>query len=165
MAMPQSRITCRLGTATAGVIKAMVSLAEDAAAELESYARHIQDQQSHSAGFVSSALGKVRGLVPRLSLVLQYLRWAAEEGIAPARTGITSDALQNAIKLVTEYFIAMAQRVYGETGASSTDRAIEPWRAGSSKPMPPRSMFAISSAANVFQVSPPRQTSTEPVEP
>jgi hypothetical protein len=59
----------------------MVPLTEDTAAVLESFARKIQEQQSQSTGPL-----KLRprqspcGLVLRLPLVLEYLRWAGVAG-------------------------------------------------------------------------------------
>ena len=102
-----------------------VPLAEEAAIQLEAFARQIQHRQSQSASPTSSALGKARGLVLRLSSVLEYLRWAAEEGMAPAPTEIGSEALSAAIALVTAYFIPMAQRIYGDLASPPDDRAVE----------------------------------------
>jgi hypothetical protein len=102
-----------------------VPLTEKAAIQLEAFARQIQDRQSQSTSLMSSALGKARGLVLRLSLVLEYLRWAAEEGMAPAPTEIGREALSAAIALVSGYFIPMAQRIYGDLASSADDRAVE----------------------------------------
>ncbi len=74
---------------------------------------------------MNSALGKARGLVLRLSLVLAYLRWAAEDGITQAPAEIEEDALQAAITLVKQYLIPMAERVYGNAAISQHDRNVE----------------------------------------
>lgn len=103
----------------------IVPLTDDAAAELEAFAQQMQDHQSHSTGLMTSALGKARGLVLRLSLVLQYLRWAAEDGMAPAPAEVGTDALQSAIRLATEYLMPMAQRVYADAASLPHDRAVE----------------------------------------
>jgi hypothetical protein len=115
------------GTATTLTASApiMVPLTEEAAARLESFARQIQDQQSHSTGLMTSALGKARGLVLRLSLVLEYLRWAAEPGMAPAPNQVGSDAVQAAITLIQTYLIPMAQRVYGDAALLPEDQAVK----------------------------------------
>jgi hypothetical protein len=109
-------------TATSAPI--MVPLTEEAANQLEAFARQIQEQQSQSNGLVSSALGKARGLVLRLSLVIEYLYWAGQEGMAPAPAEIGEAALQSAFKLVTDYLIPMARLVYGDSAPSTDDRAI-----------------------------------------
>jgi hypothetical protein len=108
-----------------GAIPIIVPLTEEAAGQLEAFARQIQDHQSQSTGLINSALGKARGLVLRLSLVLEYLRWAAEEGMAPAPTEVTSHALQAAITLITDYLVPMAQRVYGDIALPPYDRAAQ----------------------------------------
>jgi hypothetical protein len=102
----------------------IVPLTEVAAAQLESFARRIQDQQSLSTGLINSPLGKARGLVLRLSLVIEYLRWAAEEGMAPAPSQIGSEALQASVALVRTYALPMSQRVYGSLTPSPQSRAI-----------------------------------------
>lgn len=108
---------------TAGPI--MVPLCEEAAGMLEAFAQKIQGQQSQSIGLMTSALGKTRGLVLRLSLVLQYLRWAAENGMAPAPAEIGAEALHAAIMLTTKYLIPMARRVYGTATVLPEDRRVE----------------------------------------
>jgi Protein of unknown function (DUF3987) len=115
----------RMDNAADPSVPITVPLAEEAALQLEAFARQIQDRQSQSASLMSSALGKARGLVLRLSLVLEYLRWAAEEGMAPAPTEIGREALSAAIALVSGYFIPMAQRIYGDLASSTDDRAVE----------------------------------------
>jgi hypothetical protein len=65
-----------------------------------------------------SAIGKARGLMLRLSLVLEYLRWCSEEGYAASPTIITEDALLAAAAFVTDYIIPSAQRTYGDATCS-----------------------------------------------
>ena len=69
-----------------------------------------------------SAYGKARGLALRLSLVLTMLRWCAEDGWAPPPTEITADALAAACDLVADYFMPMAERVYGDAAARPVQR-------------------------------------------
>ena len=57
----------------------IVPLTEAAATQLEAFAQEIQVRQTETRGLMVSCLGKVRGLALRLSLVLEYLHWAAEE--------------------------------------------------------------------------------------
>jgi hypothetical protein len=65
-----------------------------------------------------SAIGKARGLVLRLSLVLEYLRWCSEDSYAASPTIITEDALLAAVAFVTDYIIPSAQRAYGNATCS-----------------------------------------------
>jgi hypothetical protein len=102
-----------------------VSLTEEAAIRLESFACQIQHRQFQSTGLINSALGKIRGVALRLSLILAYLHWAADDGIAPAPTKIGIEALSAAITLVSDYLIPMAQRVYSDITLSPADRATE----------------------------------------
>jgi hypothetical protein len=115
----------RTGTGTTASSPITVSLTEDAATQLESFARQIQTQQCQSTGLISSALGKARGLVLRLSLVIEHLRWAAEDGIAQAPTAVGSEAVSSAIELVTQYLIPMAKRVYGDAAPPAEEQAVE----------------------------------------
>jgi hypothetical protein len=108
----------------------IVPLTERAAARLESFAKDIQARQAQTSGLMSSCLGKARGLALRLSLVLEYLHWAAEEGMAQAPTEITEDATRAAIALVTQYLIPMADRAYGDSAFSQDDhdmRTLARW--------------------------------------
>lgn len=102
-----------------------VPLTEKAAAQLESFAQKIQLEQTKSHGLLNSALGKARGLVLRLSLVIEYLRWAAEEGIMQAPAEIGEDALLAAIRLARQYLIPVAERVYGKTVQPPAARNVQ----------------------------------------
>ena len=89
---------------------------------LEEFGREMQARQGTAGGLMRSAFGKARGLALRLSLVLEMLWWAANEGMSPPPTTITERALLGAATLVAEYFMPMAERVYGDAGTSDTDR-------------------------------------------
>jgi hypothetical protein len=69
-----------------------------------------------------SAFGKARGLALRLSLVLETFWWAASDGMSAPPAVISERAFLAAATLVTEYFMPMAERVYGDAGASDADR-------------------------------------------
>jgi hypothetical protein len=89
---------------------------------LEEFAREMQTRQATAGGLMRSALGKARGLALRLSLVLEMLWWGAHEGMSAPPTVISEKALLGAAKLVDEYFMPMAERVYGDAGTSKADR-------------------------------------------
>src|SRR5262249_7136640 len=75
-----------------------------------------------AGGLLRSALGKVRGLLLRLSLVLEMLWWCGSSGAEPAPTEISTKALAAAAILLDRYFLPMAERVYGDAALSEGDR-------------------------------------------
>jgi hypothetical protein len=99
-----------------------VPLAETVWPMLEEFGREMQRHQAIAGGLMRSALGKARGLTLRLSMVLEMLWWSASEGMAPPPSVITEQALLAAAMLVAEYFMPMAERVYGDAAASETER-------------------------------------------
>ena len=101
---------------------AMVMLAGDALAMLEEFAQGVQERQATAGGLMRSALGKARGLALRLSLVIELLWWCAQDGLAPCPTQISAHAFVAAAHLLEDYFLPMADRVYGDAAASSRDR-------------------------------------------
>ena len=92
-----------------------VSLCEGAAKRIEIFAQEVLLMQGKNAGLMASALGKGRGLVLRLSLVLEFLWWSAKSGSEPAPNHITEAAVQAAIRFVQSYAIPMARRAYGSS--------------------------------------------------
>ena len=100
----------------------MVPLAGDALALLEEFAQGIQERQASAGGLMRSALGKARGLALRLSLVIELLWWCGQQGMAPAPTQISARAFAAAAHLLDDYFLPMADRVYGDAAASPRDR-------------------------------------------
>jgi hypothetical protein len=100
----------------------MVPLAESARADLEAFGREMQDRQQSAGGLMCSAYGKARGLALRLALVLEYLWWCAEAGMAPAAAEISRPAFLAAAHLVSDYLMPMAERVYGDAAARTEDR-------------------------------------------
>ena len=103
-------------------VPVLVPLADDALAQLEEFAQGIQDRQIDAGGLMRSALGKARGLALRLSLVIELLWWSAQEGLAPPPMQISARAFVAAAHLLDDYFMPMADRVYGDAAASSRDR-------------------------------------------
>ena len=69
-----------------------------------------------------SALGKARGHVLRLSLVLEFLWWVGESGAAAPPLEIGEYALAAAAKLVEDYYLPMAERTYGDAALPRADR-------------------------------------------
>jgi hypothetical protein len=100
----------------------VVPLSEEAHDDLEKFGQDMQAMQNVSAGLLASAFGKARGLTLRLSLVLEYLAWAAEDGIAAAPSGISRTTFLAAASLVRDYFLPMAERVYGDAATTPQER-------------------------------------------
>lgn len=65
-------------------------------------------------------MGKARGFVARLSLVIEYLRWAGGHGQEPE--SVSHGSLLAAIRLFDDYLTPMARRTYGEASVSDTER-------------------------------------------
>jgi hypothetical protein len=99
-----------------------VPLGHEALAMLEKFGRDMQKRATSAGGLMRSALGKARGLALRLSLVLEFLWWCGEGGMAAPPTQIGLKAFAAAACLMTDYFVPMAERVFGDAGATEQDR-------------------------------------------
>ena len=83
----------------------------------------MQERQEAAGGLMRSAFGKARGLALRLSLVLEYLWWCGgEDGMAPPPTVDVRGAFLAAARLVADYLMPTAERVYGDAAAPKADR-------------------------------------------
>jgi hypothetical protein len=90
---------------------------------LEEFGRDMQTQRENAGSLLRSAFGKARGTALRLSLVLEWLWWCAKDGMDMPPSGISTKALTAAMGLVAEYFMPMAERVFGDAAASEIERA------------------------------------------
>jgi hypothetical protein len=99
----------------------MIPLTHEARDMIEEFGREMQDQQTSAGGLMRSALGKARGAALRLSLDLELLWWCGEDGMAPPPSAISERAFAAAALLVGDYFIPMAERVYGDAAATRED--------------------------------------------
>ena len=100
----------------------MVPLTDEARAMMETFGAEMQDRQSTAGGPLRSALGKARGQALRLALVLEMLWWCGEDGMAPPPAQISPRAFAAAALLIGDYFMPMAERVYGDAATTATDR-------------------------------------------
>jgi hypothetical protein len=98
-----------------------VRLSETSEDKLEAYAREIAVRAADASGIFAGALGKARGHVLRLALVLEYLWWCALPGRYEPPT-ISDDAVLAATGLVGSYFIPMAERVCGDAAIPVAER-------------------------------------------
>jgi hypothetical protein len=100
----------------------MVALAPSAVQAMVRFGRLLQGEKENSGGLMRSAIGKARGLALRLSLVLTYLRWCAQDGYGAPPEEISEEAFLAAAKLVAEYVLPMAERVFGDAACPASDR-------------------------------------------
>jgi hypothetical protein len=102
-----------------------VPMTEAAQARLVEFGAHMQKRRLLANGLLRSTYGKARGLVLRISLVLeQHLWWCARDGADAPPKVISDAATEAAVTLVQDYMLPMADRVYGDAACSQTDRNI-----------------------------------------
>ncbi len=100
----------------------MVPLVADALPLIEAFAQEMQTRQAEAGGLMRSAYGKARGQALRLSLVIEFLWWCATDGFYPPPSRISACGFAAAANLVADYFIPMAERVYGDAAIPDADR-------------------------------------------
>jgi hypothetical protein len=100
----------------------IIPLIAEARPLMAEFGREMQVKQDYAGGLLQSAYGKVRGQALRLSLNLEFLRWCAEPGFAPPPSYISRPAFAAATRMMEEYFVPMAERVYGDAGLAQEDR-------------------------------------------
>jgi hypothetical protein len=100
----------------------MVPIVGAARPALEEFGRAMQRRQAWASGLLASAYGKARGLALRLSLILEYLWWCAEADIASSPREISEAAVAAALGLMGDYFMPMAERVYGDVALPEGER-------------------------------------------
>ena len=99
----------------------LIRLTRDAEDELEIFSQRMMQRGSEAYGLLAGALGKVRGHTLRLSTVFEYLWWSSTGGAEP--TVISLVAMKAAASIVEEYFIPMAERVYGDAVIPKVERS------------------------------------------
>lgn len=99
----------------------VMSFAEGARELMDDFRQRVRDREAEADGLILSFLGKLPGMVARLSLVLTYLDWAVEGTTEPRE--IQTDDFRRAVHLVETYLLPMAGRAYAEASTSKTDRA------------------------------------------
>ena len=91
----------------------IIPFSEEAASELATWRKGQNIREAGVSGLLLSHVGKLPGIVVRLSLVLTFLEWAAT-GNAPEPTEIPKRHALAAIGLVDAYFLPMARRCFGD---------------------------------------------------
>jgi hypothetical protein len=116
------RLEMRAGMAMDARQPIPVQLAKAARPLMEQFGQRMQAEQEQAGGLMRSAYGKARGLALRLSLVLTFLEWCAGPSDATEPQEISEAALAAACEIVASYFMAMAQRVYGDAATPPAER-------------------------------------------
>ncbi len=89
----------------------------------------LSEKEKDVQGVIQSFIGKMPGIIIRISVVLSYLNWVIS-GRSNEPTEIKVQYVKNAIELVDDYFIPMAKRTLGEYALpkhQSDARLIAKW--------------------------------------
>ncbi len=98
-----------------------VSFAEDACELMDTFRQTVRQWEAGAEGLMLSFIGKLPGLVARLSLILGYFDYAAGMGEEP--TQIFASEFGRAAHLVETYILPMARRAYAEAEIPKDERA------------------------------------------
>ena len=99
----------------------LTPLSPDAQQLMTEFGREMETRLDQAGKLLRSSFGKARGAALRLSLVLEWLWCCAEPGMPMPPDNISKEALAAAATLVGEYFMPMAERVFGDAGATNTE--------------------------------------------
>jgi hypothetical protein len=89
---------------------------------IEEFGREMQARRENAGGLLRSAYGKARGTALRLSLNLEWLWWCGRDDSPLPPEVITPRAFTAAAMLVSDYFMPMAERVFGDAAATEIER-------------------------------------------
>jgi hypothetical protein len=98
-----------------------MALSPGAQALMEEFGKEMEVRLREAGGLLRSALGKARGSALRLSLVLEWLWCCAKADMPMPPDSISEEAFIAAAALVENYFIPMAERVFGDAGAADIE--------------------------------------------
>ena len=100
----------------------LVPLEEAAIQRLEHIAREMKAREEGASRLMRGTLGKVRGNVVRLATILTLLWWAASSRDPfDEPTEIGEAAVATACEMMTDYFLPMAERVFGEAAVPEVE--------------------------------------------
>lgn len=104
-----------------GVASPIVLMLSDAAAAIfEEWIRDNDTAIREAAGLYKGFLGKLRGMVLRLALVVELIGWAAGNG--PEPTAIRPETLVGVLSFIDEYAKPSALRVFGDAALPLSER-------------------------------------------
>ncbi|MBU2942935.1 YfjI family protein [Shimia thalassica] len=98
----------------------LVYFTNEAEALLEPLRQACRDEEGKAGGLMLSFIGKLPGLVVRLSLILAALDWA--DGKTASLVEIDEDVFKRAAYIVWSYILPMARRAYAEASLPADDR-------------------------------------------
>jgi hypothetical protein len=103
-----------------GIDPVVLPLDPDAADVIYKYIGTLGRREKASSGLLKSTVGKARGHAVRIAMVLEYLWWCGGSG--PEPTSISKHAVEQAVLLMEEYFLPMAERVFGDAAIPIEER-------------------------------------------
>jgi hypothetical protein len=100
----------------------LISLTDDAQRLMAEFGAEMESRLDRSGGLLRSAYGKARGAALRLSLILEWLWCCGKADMPLPPDHVSKEAFAAAATLVGEYFMPMAERVFGDAGATDAER-------------------------------------------
>jgi hypothetical protein len=89
---------------------------------MRDYYASVREAEAQYAGLLKSFLGKLPGIVARLSLVLAMLDWAAgDQPVPPEEIGV--ETFHRARHFAHDYLLPMARRAYAQASTLVEERA------------------------------------------
>jgi len=96
-------------------------LTSEAAALFEAFWKELRQQEEDASGLLQGNIGKLPGLTLRLALVLELLWWAGSGESNPPGE-VSHDAILCAYSLVSDYFLPMARRAFGDAALPEVEK-------------------------------------------
>jgi hypothetical protein len=101
---------------------AVLPLHPDAEELLVTFARAMKARARAAVGPMASANAKARGQAVRLANNIEHLWWCGGETGDAEPEGISAPAMRAAIQLMNDYFLPMAERVFGDASIPYNER-------------------------------------------
>ena len=119
----RSLLNLKMGSDEDGNLLPVVVRFEDAASDLfDQWRNENAEKQKWASGLYLSHLGKMPGIVVRLSLILELMNWAISPSNHQEPEYISCKSFASAAGLVDEYFLPMAERTYGDAAMPTVER-------------------------------------------
>lgn len=99
-----------------------VPLSAEAADLLEAFGKETVIHAHHATGPLAVVFSKARGHALRLATVLEFLWWCGDASAHAEPNTISRSAMAGGIDLMRDYFIPMAERVFGDASVPNAER-------------------------------------------
>jgi hypothetical protein len=99
----------------------VMTLTPEAANLFQHFREELARAEEDASGLLLGHIGKMSGMALRISLVLELLWWAAGSGLNPPEQ-ITQQALVGACALISNYFLPMARRAFGDAALPESEK-------------------------------------------